>query len=378
MESRMAPGRHESESMAQKRNKILSASLFLALLIVAFAAARALLGLLHAPYADWLRVETPRFAVAGSPLDVRITLGNVPEPSLLVVNLYLLGKNHKAIGSLPTANPSPSVRSGGTYSFTVDVKEVEKLALVQLVVYLSPTGSWQGRTHGASTEAVPVKIPKRGAGSPGFKKLRAFAIHNTPNPEAAFQPGGRAPEPEVFHRPSALFRLALLGLLCSGGLVCLIRAVRRRSGVGPGPAREWIFWLGAAALLFTAIFWELFRLEERLSAWGRQIVLDMDIYYFHQSYQKAFIALIAAGIAGALILSVRVMMRNRAQLYPALVGMALAVYLGLSLAGALSFHYIDVLNRISLAGASLIDAAKAACAAAILIFGLSAFRTGKR
>jgi hypothetical protein len=360
--------------MNEKRQKILQTASLAAIPLAVFAVVLGLLSFLHTPYANWLKVEAPTYAVAGSPLDVRITLGQVPDPTLLVVNLYLLERSHRAISGHPSLTPSPSVQSGGVYSFKVDVKEAEKLALVQLVIYLSPTGDWRTRTHAASSEAIPVKIPKEHAASPGLKTIRAFVLSSPRNRELPFQPGGGPPERTFVHRSSAGFQMFLLGLLAAGGLVCLIRSKSLRPIAGPGTTREWLFWRGSAILLFLGFLWEIFRLEERLSVWGRRFIVNLDVYYFRQTYQKAVIALIAAGFAAILIISFRAISRNRDRLVPAIAGLALAGYACLALAGALSFHYIDSLHRISLAGVSLVDAAKAACAAAVLILGLIAPR----
>jgi hypothetical protein len=363
--------------MHKKASKILKAARFISLPVVVFAAVWAFLGLFHSPYADWLTVETPAYAVVGSPLDVRITLGNVPEPSVLVVNVYLLGKSHKVVGRLPAPPPSPSVQSGGTYMFKIDVTSQEKMAFIQLVIWVSPTGDWRMRTKGANSEAIPIRVPETAIKNPAFKKIRAFAIPSAPNPETPFRPGARPPETEVFPGSSTSFLWALAVLLTASGLVCLIQGIRRRQGGGTGQTRGRRFWTGSAVILFLAVPWELFRLEERLSAWGRKVVVRLDLYYIRQTYQKAAIALIAAGIACILWLSAKALLRRRHRSRPALVTTAMAVYLGLALAGALSFHYMDVLRGISVAGASMIDLAKAACAAAVLVLGLRSLRKEK-
>jgi hypothetical protein len=357
--------------------KIPKAAYFIALLVLVFAAVWGFLNLFHSPYADWLTVETPRYAVVGSPMDVRITLGNVPERSLLVVNIYLLGKNHKAVGRLPAPSPPLPAQSGRTYSFRFDVTEKEKMAFVQLVIWVSPMGDWRTRTHGASTIGIPVKWPEERAGIPGFQKVRVFSNQSSPNPEIPFQPGGRPPEPEVLPKTFAPIQLVLLALLVSGGLACLANAARRRSGRLPDGTGEWRFWFGAAAVLFLAVFWEAFHVSGRLSIWGRKMIEGMDIYYARQSYQRTLLALIAAGSACLLILTARAIARKRVPPHLTAVGALLAFYLGGSLAGALSFHYVDVLRGVVVAGISVVDAVKAICAGAVLLLSLLALRCKK-
>jgi hypothetical protein len=74
---------------------------------------------------------------------------------------------------------------------------------------------------------------------------------------------------------------------------------------------------------------------------------------------------------------VRAVKRKRVRPHITAVGAVLALYLGGALAGTLSFHYVDVLRGFALAGVSVIDAAKAACAAAILILSLAALRSDR-
>jgi hypothetical protein len=177
---------------------------------------------------------------------------------------------------------------------------------------------------------------------------------------------------------SVAFRIFLLSLLAAGGLVCLIRSTGPRRVAGPGTTWERLVWRCAPIVLFLGFFWEIFRLEERISEWGRGVVSSLGLYYFRQSYQKAALALLAAGVTAVLVLSSRVVSRNRARLYPVLAGIALAAYASLSLAAAFSFHYIDLLERISLDGISLVDLAKAACAAAVVALALIAPRLRER
>jgi hypothetical protein len=363
--------------METKPKEILWTTLLIAIPVVIFGAALALLSLLHAPYATWLQVEAPSYAVAGSMLDVLITLGHVPEPSLLVVDIYLLDKSHRAISGHPSLIPPLAVQNDGTYTFRTKIKEAEKLAFLQLVIYLSPVGDWRTRTHAASSEAIPVKIQGGQASSPTLRKIRAFIIGSSRSHDIPFQPRGSPPE-RTFVRPSISFRILLAGLLAAGGLVCLIRSIRHRPVGSPGTTCERLFWRGSPVLLFLGFLWEIFRLEDRLSEWGRRVVSSLGLYYFHQSYQTVALALLAAGLAVFLVMSFRAVSRNRACLYPVLAGIALTSYTSVSLAAALSFHYIDLLERISLDGASLVDLIKSAFAAAVLIMVLVAPRPHER
>jgi hypothetical protein len=252
------------------------------------------------------------------------------------------------------------------------------MAFVQLVIWVSATGDWRTRTHGANTEGIPVKRIQGRAGETIFRRVRAFLNSNTPNPETPFRPGSRPPEPEVFRNSAAAFRLALLVLIVSGGLVCAANPARRRSARLPGAEGEWRLWAASAAVLFLGVFCEAFHVGGRLSEWGRKIIVGMDVYYARQSYQRVLLALIAAVMVGLLFLAVRAIKRKRVRPHITAVGAVLALYLGGSLAGALSFHYVDVFRRIALAaGVFAIDAAKVMCAAAILILSLAALKADR-
>jgi hypothetical protein len=208
-----------------------------------------------------------------------------------------------------------------------------------------------------------------------LRKIAVFSASRSR--DISFRLGGSPPELAFAHR-SAVFRMFLLGLLAAGGLVCLIRSIRLRRVAGPETTGEQTFWRGASILLFLGFLWETFRLEERLSEWGRRVVSSLGLEYFHQSYQKVALALLAAGVATILVFSFRAVSRNRTLLNSVLAGIALTGYTSVSLAAALSFHYIDLLERISLAGASLVVLAKASCAAAVLVLTLFAPRPRER
>ncbi len=373
----MVRARNENEIMEAKPEKILWISLLIAIPVAVFGAAVTLLNLLHTPYAVWLQVEAPPYAVVGGTLDIGITLGQVPEPSFLVVDLYQFEKDHRAISDHPSLSRSLSVHNGVNYSLRMEVKEVEKLAFLQLVIYLSPTGDWRTRTHAARSQVIPVKIQADQAGGPAMRRIRAFIISRSRSRDIPFQPGGSlAKRASVY--PTAAFRIFLIGLLVVGCLVCLIRSTRLRLLANHRATRKELFWRGAPILLFLAFLWEILRLEERVSEWGRRVVSGLDLYYSRQSYQKAALALLAAAFAVLLVISFRAVSRNRARLYPVLAGIALAGYTSVSLAAALSFHSIDLLELTSVAGASVVDLAKAACAAAFLIMVLVAPRPSER
>jgi hypothetical protein len=372
------PAGRERPRMPTTRRKLTSILIFALAPLLVFAAVWALLGLFHDPYADWLTVETPRSAVAGRPFDVRVSVRQASEPSILAVSVYVLGWNLKPVGRLPGFHTPAPVHAGDTREFRVDVEPMDKMAYLQFVLWLSPSGDWGTRTAGAGTAPVPVRTAKLPKGGGEFRELRAFVNDKAPNPEAPFVPGGRPPEPEAYPASSALFRVALAVLLVLGGLAILAAPARRgREGHAGGSAgRDRLLRTALSVLLFLLALSELFLVEGRLAGWGRALILRLDVYNFRQAFQKAGLALIAAA-AVLILVAARTLRRRRGLGSVTLAATALAGYLALSLAGAMSFHYIDVMRGISWNGMSLVDALKAVCAAVVLFSGVRGFRAGK-
>jgi len=357
--------------MEEKRRGALRRGLMAAAPVLVFAAVWAFLGLFHSPYADWLTVETRPYAVVGQPLDVRIAVARAAEPSQLVVNVYLLGNHRTVVGRLPAPSPPVPAQPGGTYDFRIDVTETDRMVYIQLVIWVSPTGDWRTRTAGANTELIPVRAAKPGARDERLRRVSAYLIRRNPNPDLAFRPDAKPPAPGPLPLWPSPVHLGLALLLLAGGAVFVL-LVRRtgRSPARPGePAGDGRLWAGAAAVLSLLALSELFLLEERISRLGRDIVVGLDLYNLRQPYQKLAISLIAAAVTAVLVFSVRSLRMRRDRLPLAAALLALAGYLGLALAGTLSYHYVDVLKRHS-----VLDFFKAACAAAVLLAGLSLLR----
>lgn len=357
--------------MEEKRRRALRRGLMAAAPVLVFAAVWAFLGLFHSPYADWLTVETQRYAVVGQPLDVRVTVARAAEPSMLVVNIYLLGNHQTVVGRLPALSPPVPASAGATYDFRIDVTEKDRMAYIQLVIWVSPTGDWRTRTAGANTEPIPVRAAKPGVRDERLRKVTAFANFRGRNPEAEFRANDRpfTPRPLPLWPSPVHLGLALM-LLASGAVfVALARGAGRLPARPGGSAGDRRLWAGAAAVLFLLALAEFFLLEERLSRLGRDIVVGLDLYNLRQPYQRLAIALIAAAVTAVLVLAVRHLRERRDRLPLAAAALALSGYLALALAGALSYHYVDVLKRHS-----VLDFFKAACAAAVLLAGLALLR----
>ncbi len=356
--------------MDEKRKKTLGRALMAAAPVLVFAAVWGILGLFHSPYATWLTVEAQRYAVVGWPLDVRITVARAAEPSMLVVNVYLLGSHQTVVGRLPAPSPPIEAHAGGVYDFRVDVKDVDRMAYVQLVIWVSATGDWQTRTAGASTKPIPVRAAGRDRDE-RLRKVVVFANYGGRRPDPHFRANDRPFQPGLLPAWPSPGHFLLAALLVVAGAVFI--ALARRSKPGPGqPPVDGRLWTVAAIILFLLAAAELLLLEERISRLGRDIVVGLDLYNLRQPYQKLAIALLAAALTAALALSVRPLRKRKDRLPLAVATLALAGYLGLALAGTLSYHYVDVLKRHS-----ILDVLKAACAAAAFLAGLLLLRRSK-
>ena len=369
--------------MLKTRRRLASIVLFVAVPVLVFAAVWAFLSSFHDRYADWLTVETPRFAVVGQPFDFRVTVDRASEPSVLAVSVYVLGWNLVPVGRLPGFHPAEPVHAGDTREFRLDWKPVEKMAYVQFVLWLSPTGDWNERTAGADTAPVPVRTGEPSKAAGGLRPLRAFLNDKAPNPEGAVLPGGKPPETEPYRASSAAFRAVLAALLVLGGLTVLLGPARRGRGVNAadaaavarlGHGKERLVWTAIAFLTFPLALSELLLVESRVAGWGRGVVYRLGLYNFRQVGQKAGLALAAAAVAVLLLLAARTLKRRRDVAPVVLAATAMAVYLALSLAGATSFHYVDVMRGVSWRGVSLVDGLKAVSAAAVLAAGFRARR----
>ncbi|HYA48685.1 MAG TPA: hypothetical protein VEG35_03210 [Burkholderiales bacterium] len=368
--------------MPKPRRKPTSIVLFMAVAVLAFGAVWAILSVFHDRYADWLTVETPRAAVVGQPFDFRVSVHRASEPSVLDISVYVLGWNLVPVGRLSGFHFHEAVHAGDTREFRLDVKPVDKMAYIQFVLWLSPTGDWNMRTAGADTAPVPVRTGKLSNGG-GWRKLPAFVNNKARHPDARLLAAGRPPESGPYRASSSPFRAALAALLVLGGLVILFGPVRRdrkakegsAAGVPPaGSGKEHRAWTAIAVLSFLLAMSEVFLLEGRVAGWGRGFVYRLGLYNFRQIGQKAGLALAAAALAVLLLLAAQTLGRRRALAPLVVAATAMAGYLVLALAGALSFHYVDIARRISLAGLSLVDAVKAVCAAAVLLVGVLELR----
>ncbi|HVP91311.1 MAG TPA: hypothetical protein VMS75_08855 [Terriglobales bacterium] len=366
--------------MPKTRRRLTSIVLLAAVPVVVFAVVWAMLSVFHGHYADWLTVEAPRAAAAGQPFNLRVTVRRASEPSVLAVSVYVLGWNLVPVGRLPGFHPQNPVHAGDAREFRLDVRPVEKMAYIQFVLWLSPTGDWNARTAGANTAPVPVRAGKPSKGAAEFRALHAFVNDRALDPEGAVLPGRKPPESEPYPASSAPFRGALAALLVLGGAAILLGRARRgraanaesAAGVPLRSGKERRVWTAVAFLTFLLALSELFLFEGRVAGWGRSLVYRLGVYNFRQSAQKAGLALVAAAVAVLLLLDARTLIRRRDLAPVVLAATAMAVYLALSLAGAMSFHYVDVMRGVGWRGVSLVDGLKALAAVAVLAAGLRA------
>jgi hypothetical protein len=127
----------------------------------------------------WLTVEASPLAVVGRPVDLRVTLQDLPGPEMIVCGLRWTAADRRVTGGLASAGPARETRGGETIDFRIEVRDREEMRFVSAVIYLSPTGRWQDRTRGASTELIPVS---RGGDAATVPPPRVLRVSRTATP----------------------------------------------------------------------------------------------------------------------------------------------------------------------------------------------------
>lgn len=321
----------------------------------------------------WLTVEASPLAVVGQPFELRVALEDLPGSEKIVCGLRWTASDRRISGGLASAGPARETRGGETLSFRVEVKDNEEMRFVAAVIYLSPTGRWQDRTRGASTELIPV----RPAGFKGeIPPPRALGTYPTPTPEEEARGDSkreaRGGALNVFLRPLLAFALVAAGVLCA------VLAVRQNRGRPRGGRLARAAWAGFALLMLLFGFLEAFDVPGRLTEWVRLASMEHNVYELRRPAQGAVAVAAAVGAASLFLYLIRAASKSRDHRWLWATGIGVIVYLSLTLVGMLSFHPVDVFRRMSLAGVSPFHAARGAGAALSLLTAALALRSAKR
>lgn len=321
----------------------------------------------------WLTVEASPLAVVGQPFELRVALEDLPGPENIVCGLRWTASDRRISGGLASAGPARETRGGETLVFRVGVKDNEEMRFVAAIIYLSPTGRWQDRTRGAATELIPVR-PAGSKGEVPPPRVLAISPTSTPEEEARRDPGREARGGAL----NGLLRPLLVLVLVAAGALCAVLAVRQDRGRAQGGPLARPAWSGLALLMLLFGFLEAFDVPGRMTEWARLASMERNVYELRRPVQGAVAVAAAAGVAYLLLYLIKAASKSRDRRWLLVAGIGVIVYLSLTLVGMLSFHPVDVLRRMSLAGVSPFHAARGAGAALSLLSASLALQSAKR
>ncbi len=347
------------------------------LVVFVFIGAILILGRLE-PRARWLRVEAPKAAIAGEILELRITIGALPEPVKLGCNLNWARKNRERAGMLASGSPYPTVKDASTTIFRIPVHEKEGLAFVSAIIYLTPTGSWGDSLRAAYTETVPVKPAGTPAAGIPWKRLKVF-----PSTAGGIMSPVDGPDEDEGEsrfrllRPSA-GRTMLAVFLLAGAVMSFFNHSHRRPSMKGLQRKGRSLWVVFSLVFGVASLAEFAGIPGTITGWGRKLAEDWGLYYFRTSFQKPLTAAFAAVGVAALYVFLSSWKRRLLDTGLGTTGLGLAVYLLATFASMLSYHPIDVLRGFSFLGVSVMNLAKAFGATIALAGTLAGIRGAKR
>jgi hypothetical protein len=295
-----------------------------------------------APPADWLRVETPRRAVAGQRLPLRVHLAPLAEATRVCADLHWGTSRDRSMGYLAGGGSKAVGTEGGTFDFEIMVPPANGSRFVTGIIYLSREGGWHDHTLAAVTEVIPVTNNTVDKVETRLDPLR-------------LQPPG---DGSNGHPRAAALPRWLTALLFLAATVAAWGAGQPTEG--SIPVKGWRWWRTLAVLLAGACLWELFGLESWLGAQARAMSQARDFYYPRVAFQKV---VISGTLAATVVFLIFVWSaRSSRRLLLAFFGL----YLGMSAVNVVSLHAIDKFADLSWHGLSLVQTLKLACAAMVL------------
>ncbi len=322
----------------------------LTLLVVGFGAA-AWCGLeTLRPKARWLVLACPPIAVPGRPLPIELRFPTPLPPGRLSVDLHVrdpVGGGNAVAGVLQTnLNSHP-----GTLRVEVPVRLATTSGTVRAVVYLSPNGAWQDRTHAAITEGIP------------------FRASLTPEPGYS----GRLVRRPLFKLdwPSNPTRVRILPLRAATAILWLIAATAALlprhpsyrflsdSGASVAGPETGLRFLALGCALASVV--EATDLTRYLGEEARSLARRFAAYDGREPIQQW----VSAAVIG-LILATGIVVARRRGPWPASVAFAATTAaLGLLVLDSLSLHAFDELAESLRAGVPVLQWASLACALAV-------------
>ncbi len=292
----------------------------------------------------WLTVEGPTHVVVGEPVQLRIHVTRVAPEALLCADLHWASDRNTPGGFLAAGDSKVAVHSGGTFDFRIPIPARDHLRFVNGIIYLSPDGQWSNHTFVATTDLIPITLPRAD---------QAPALVRWPLRQLAEDFARIAPSKS----PLLRWAIGLTWLLAAAGLVRQIRPARNF----PTQSSKRPRW-GLALVVGFALagVWEWAGLENLLGNQARSLARAEDLYYPRAIFQKLVIAVtVAAAVVGL------GMAWQKCRARPWLLGFGL--YLTLTLVNLLSLHAVDLFAGRSWHGVAFVDALKLLCAVTAMV-----------
>lgn len=293
--------------------------------------------------AKWLTVEVARQAVVGEPLPVRIHLAGLTEATYLCADLHWTNRREASNGFLASGGARPVGGEGGSFDFEIIVQATNGLRFVNVIIYLSPTGTWPDHTFAAATALIPVE----GRHPDDTPKMSRVPIH-------LLKDHGREKV-----RPTVIPRLMTALLLLASALIAWVtcRSISRNPTSSHQRLRRWQY---LAAALTLAGVWELLAMEHWVGMHLRALARAGDVYHARSIFQRAVISVTLAATMALLCFGWRKEGSDQVLL------VFFGLYLVISAVNLLSFHSLDAYAGISWLGVTLVEALKFVCAAGTL------------
>ncbi len=317
--------------------RALRPALILPALLLLVVAVNALLQALR-PDSTWIRLKAPPTAIRGSALPVDLELLHPPPGHLVSVNLHAVstGERRSTVINTPQT-PQPARPS--TVHLELPFRPDASQKSLRVVVFLSPDGRWQNRSHAAISDEIRILDPA----DPRSARPRKPIRHRL----------------EEASRPSIVPRTRITAVqAATAGLWCLAACqVLRRSR----NARSTGLWLAVAVLGLAAA--EAVDLAGWAGEKARSLASSMAAYDRREPPQQWTAAALLAGAAFA---ALRLLLGKSP--WPRRIGLlaVLAGVLGLGV-DAVSLHAIDEIIEVSWIGLPAIQAWMLGCALAASI-----------
>jgi len=296
------------------------------------------------PRAGWLQVEAPRSARVGQSFPIRVDLAPQAEPGFLCADLHWFHTHDNSQGYLESGGAKPVRREGGTYDFSVMVRPKTGLGFVQVVLFLSRTGSWDTQTRVAASELIPVLTNNLAELDMQFARLRMAPVDAVSNAHPS---------------PAAAPRL-LIGLFFLAATGVAWRVNRSKSSSSEAADVTVLWWRRTMLALALAGLWELTGAQNWLDTHLRAVARMEDFYYLRGLAQKAAISTLIPSVGFLLLWFLRV------RVYQRLFVSVFVLYVALSVVDLVSLHAIDQVADRSWHGITVIQALKLGCAVLLL------------